>query len=192
MVNRGRPFRATQREEPGLELGLNLLLGPVIIISLGMFVARYGPRFFEWIVAFLGGEEPSTLNISPSRPSRTPKLKSKPPLSPAARTAKAPPPSPAARLPPAKPANGSAAGSSGAASELLDTGLRQASFAVADEETVDTARALQETVEWNEVSGKRARAQRKAAMAAAAVADAADAAESASNGDNDDASNGSA
>jgi hypothetical protein len=48
-----------------------------------------------------------------------------------------------------------------------DSGLNSNAWVVADGETVDTATALQETVEWSEVTGKRA--QRKAGKAAKAA-----------------------
>lgn len=153
------------RDEPGLELGLELLIGPVVLGAIIVAVTRYGPRISAWIISRLGGEEPTDLNIAPSRPRRMPKAKAKPQTPTSMRTVKAltPPPS---RQPTSANGAGASSGATAASETTSDSGLKSNARVVADGETVDTATALQETVEWSEVTGKRARAQRKAGKTA--------------------------
>lgn len=145
---------------------MELLIGPVVIAVIIIAVTRYGPRISAWIISRLGGEEPSDLDLALSRPRRTNKAKPKPQTPTAVRTTKALTPPP---LRQATSANGAGAssGATAAGDATSDSGLKSNARAVADGETVDTATALQETVEWSEVTGKRARSQRKSKAAEA-------------------------
>uniref|UniRef100_A0A7S3RPS5 Uncharacterized protein n=1 Tax=Strombidinopsis acuminata TaxID=141414 RepID=A0A7S3RPS5_9SPIT len=159
-----RRHRAQPRGESELDLGVELLLGPLLIGVLVLALTRYGPRITAWIVCWLGGEEPTDLHIAPSRPKRS-TLKAKPKLQALTptRTRNSKAHSPDASSSPAPNRNGATnAHNNTYESSSADIGLKPSARAIADAETVDTARALQETVEWSEVTGRRGRAQRKA------------------------------